>query len=66
MHGYPSTIVSDRDKVFVDQLYSKLFCLSGMTIKFSSACHPLLDGQMEIVIRSLDTFLMSFGAQPKQ
>ena len=37
LHGFPKTIVSDRDKVFTSQFWQQLFKLSGTTLKLSTA-----------------------------
>lgn len=40
LHGLPVVIISDRDRVFLSQLWQDLFKLSGVTLKMSSAYHP--------------------------
>ena len=57
MHGWPSTIVSDRDVKFVNYFWKTLWKLFGTTLKFSSAFHPQTDGQTEVVNRSLGDML---------
>ena len=40
LHGFPKTIVSDRDRVFTSQFWQHLFKLSGTTLAMSTAYHP--------------------------
>ena len=44
LHGFPKTIVSNRDKVFTSQFWQQLFKLSGTTLKLSTTYHPQTDG----------------------
>ncbi|PNX61565.1 retrotransposon Ty-3/Gypsy protein, partial [Trifolium pratense] len=47
LHGIPSTIISDRDPLFISHFWSELFKLQGTKLKMSSAYHPETDGQTE-------------------
>ena len=47
-HGFPCSIISDRDPVFMGTLWRKLFELSGTQLSMSSVYHPQMDGQTEV------------------
>ena len=53
LHGLLSTIVSDKDVKFVSYFWKTLWKLFDTTLKFSSAFHPQIDGQTEVVNHSL-------------
>lgn len=57
LHGFPSTIISDCDKVFMSHFWTELFKMQGTELKRSTSYHPQTDGQSEIVNKGLESYL---------
>jgi hypothetical protein len=43
LHGFPKTIISDRDAKFTSSFWRSLFVGLGMQLEFSATNHPQTD-----------------------
>ena len=66
LHGFPCSIVSDRDPVFTSNFLSELFRLAGVKLQLSSAFHPQTDGQSEVTIRIIVMYLCCLAGDRPQ
>ncbi|XP_061369307.1 uncharacterized protein LOC133312169 [Gastrolobium bilobum] len=66
-HGFPCSLLTDRDPVFMSQFWTQLFKLSGTQLRTTTAYHPQSDGQTEVTNRYLEQYLRAFcHEQPMQ
>jgi hypothetical protein len=66
LHGIPESIVSDRDPVFIRNVWRDPFKFSGVTLKLSTTFHPQTDGQSEAVNKTISMYLRCItGDRPR-
>jgi hypothetical protein len=65
LHGMSHSIVYDRDPTFTSNFWQELFKLQGTQLHLSTTYHPQNDGQTEIVIKCLETYLRCFASEKK-
>lgn len=53
LHGFPTSIVSDRELVFTWHLCRDLFKMAAVKLKISTAFHPQTNGQFKVVNRTM-------------
>jgi hypothetical protein len=67
VHGLPTAIVFDRDKIFTSHFWQNLFKLADVQLQMSFSYHPQTDGQIERVNQCVEIFLRCFvHTCPKQ
>lgn len=58
LHGIPSSILSERDPIFISSFWKELFQLQGTTLRISSY-HPETYGKTEVVNRCLESYFVA-------
>lgn len=55
LYGFPNSIISDRDPIFLIAFWSELFKLQGTQLNISSSYHPQANGQTKRFNQCLET-----------
>ncbi|GKB55291.1 putative reverse transcriptase domain-containing protein, partial [Tanacetum coccineum] len=59
-HGVPTSIISDRDRLFTSRFWKSLQEALGTQLDMSTAYHPEIDGQSKRTIQMLEDMLRAF------
>jgi hypothetical protein len=66
LHGFPESIISDRNPVFTSKFWTELFALSSVKLQLSSAFHPQTDDQSEAANKVITMYLRCLaGDRPR-
>ena len=61
-YGLPKVIISDKDNLFMSELWQDFWTLQGSKLYFSIAYHSQTDGQSEVVNMCFKTYFRCFCA----
>ncbi|XP_040996153.1 uncharacterized protein LOC121242342 [Juglans microcarpa x Juglans regia] len=61
LHGFPQTIVSDRDLVFTSHFWKELLKICGTNVLLSTTYHPQTDGQIEATNKEAQSKMKFFA-----
>ena len=60
LHGFPQSLIPDRDPLFISSFWRELFRLSDTKLRMSSSYHPQMDEQTKVLNCILEQYLRAF------
>jgi hypothetical protein len=60
LHGMPHSIFFYHDPTFTNNFWQELLRLQGTQLHLNTTYHPHIDGQIEAIIKGLETYLRCF------
>lgn len=56
LHGFPHSLISDQDPIFMSHFWQELYKLSGTKLWMSTSYHPQSNSQIEVLNRVLEQY----------
>lgn len=60
LHGFPKSIISNRDPIFMSRFWQELFKLNGTKLRMSTTYHPQSNGRTKVLNQVLQQYLRAF------
>lgn len=60
LHEIPQSIVIDHGALFMSSFWQEFFSLQGSNLRVNSSYHPQMDGQIEVVNKTLEQYLRCY------
>lgn len=57
IYGIPNIIVSDKDPIFTENIWTKIFSCCGTQLAHNSSYHPQYEWETKIVNKCLEGYL---------
>lgn len=63
LHGMPTAIITNKDMIFISNLFQEIFHTLKVSLRFNTAYHPQTNSQTERVNQCLEAYLKSMVFQ---